>query len=138
MPELDGELRAEVNHYLRLGRVNHYSLYATYIAAVGASIAATVLASFGVSGPVMAVLTAVPGLLLMVNNTLKMGERSQWHYDKRRRLVSLLRELEVGVKTPADVVAAWNAIDADMDRTWPAFGALPKPSNAAPPPSAGA
>ena len=129
MSRTQDRLRIEVAHYLRLARGNYFTVWGLYVVSVGASIVATVLAASGVlkeQGHLLALVTAIPGVVILVNNTFKFNARSQWHYDKKRQLDSLLRLAEAGATTDPEVAAKWNLIDEEMDRTWPGWGELPK------------
>jgi hypothetical protein len=129
MNSTEQKLALEVEHYLNLARGNYFTVWAMYILSVGASVLATVFAATGSPEKVrLAVLAAVPAIVLLVNNTFKFNARSQWHYEKKRRLDSLLRLSEAGAAgtTPPEVAAEWNRIDEDMDKRWPGWGELPK------------
>lgn len=76
----------------------------------------------------LAVLTAIPGAVILITNTFKFNARSQWHYEKKRKLDSLLRLAEAGALATSDpkVAEQWNRIDEEMDKTWPGWGELPR------------
>jgi len=129
MNPTEQKLALEVAHYLRLARGNYFTVWAMYVVSVGASFLATVFAAMGSLDKVwLAVLAAIPGVVVLVNNTFKFAARSQWHYEKRRRLNSLLRLSEAGAQatTAPEVAEKWNRIDEEMDRSWPGWGELPK------------
>ena len=131
MSKTQDRLRLEVAHYLKLARGNYFTVWFLYAVSVGASILATVFAATGAldqSKTVLAVLTAIPGVVILVNNTFKFSARSQWHYEKKRKLDSLLRLAEAGAVATSDpeVAEKWNRIDEEMDKSWPGWGELPK------------
>ena len=128
MKTTEQQLADDVVHYLWLARGNYFALWTMYVVAVAASIIATLFAATKLlTGGWLAVLTAVPAVVLLVNNTFKFDARSQWHYEKKRRLASLLRLSQAGAKatSPAEVAEKWNRIDEEMDKLWPSWGALP-------------
>lgn len=129
MNTTEQKLAREVAHYLRLARSNYFTVWALYVVSVGASVLATVFAAMGYQNKItFAIVAATPGIVLLVNNTFKFSARSQWHYEKKRKLDSLLRLSEAGAKatSPAEVAEKWNRIDEEMDLTWPGWGELPK------------
>jgi hypothetical protein len=124
------QLEVAVAYYRRLARANYYTVWALYVLSVGASIVATASAATGwLDKAPLALLTAFPGVVLMVTNTLKLNARCQWHYDKKRHLQALLRLAQSGAKatTPPEVAEKWNRIDEEMDKTWPGWGDTEKP-----------
>jgi MFS family permease len=128
MNPTEQELAAEVAHSLRLARVNYFVLGAIYVIALAASVLATLLAATGFSGGwQLTVLTAVPGAVLLLNNAFRFNARAEWHYEKKRRLASLLRLSRAGAKatSPAEVAEKWNRIDEEMNKLRPAWGPLP-------------
>jgi hypothetical protein len=136
MHPMESQLSEEVSHYLLLARINYFTLFVLYVIAVAASVLATICAATGwLPRAGLAVTTAVPGIVLLVNNTFKFNARAQWHFEKRRRLASLLRLRQSGANatTPAEVAEKWNRIDEEMDKAWPGWGTLPtiphRPSN---------
>jgi hypothetical protein len=127
---VEKQLISEVAHYRRLARANYFTLYFLYVVAIAASILSTLLALAKTSGPYLAVVTATPAVILLANSTFKFRERAEWHYEKRRRLASLLRKRQAGAPgtAPPEMAESWNKIDEDMDKKWPGWGALPTTS----------
>jgi hypothetical protein len=106
-----------------------------YIFVLAASIFSTIFALTGtVSGGWLAVFTAVPGIVLLINSVFNLDERSQWHYEKTRQLSALLRLQQAGAKatSPAEVAEKWNRIDAEMEKQRPKLGTLPTTSYKSP------
>jgi hypothetical protein len=123
------KLAAEVEHYLGLARSNYFTVWFLYFLSVSASIAATFMAAAGgFDKTVLALTTAVPGLVILLSNTFKFSARSQWHYEKRRQLQALSRLAEAGATATSDpeVAEKWNRIDEEMEKSWPGWGELPK------------
>jgi hypothetical protein len=123
------KLALEVEHYRCLARGNYFTVWILYFLSVGASIAATFMAALGTFDKTpLAVVTAIPGVVLLLTNTFKFNARSQWHYEKRLRLQALSRLAEAGAKATTDpeVAEKWNRIDEDMEKSWPGWGELPK------------
>ena len=128
MDKIEEELAAEVKHYRRLARGNYFALFALYILAVAASVLSTLFAATGaLTGGYLAVLTAIPGTVLLINNAFKFNARSQWHYEKTRRLTALLRLRQGAAQatSPAEVAEKWNRIGEEMEKLWPGWGTLP-------------
>jgi hypothetical protein len=124
-------LSGDVSHYLNLARANYFTVWTLYFLSIGASVTATVFAATESPGKVpMSILTVIPGVVLLLLNTFKFSARSQWHYEKKRRLDSLFRlsVAEADGTTAPEVAAKWNQIDKEMDETYPGWGDPPKPS----------
>ena len=123
----EASLAMDVAHYRKLARGNYFTTYFLYIIAILASILSTILAAINYSGIYLAITTAIPALVLLISNTFKFPERAQWHYEKKRRLDSLLRRRQAGAAgtSPPEMADEWNKIDEEMDKTWPGWGVLP-------------
>ena len=132
LENLEKELTTCVRHYEKRARQNYAVLYVLYVVSIFASAAATILVATGRSGPMLAVITALPGVVILANNSLKLQARSMWHYEKTRRLTSLFRELRDG-RSSRDVVSKkLDDLEEEMDKTWPGWGEVPtKPSSSA-------
>ncbi len=129
---IEEQLTKEISHYRLLAQGNYFALFVFYVLAVAASVLSTLFAATGaLSGGYLAVLTAIPGAVLLINNTFKFSGRSQWHYEKTRRLIALLRLRQGGAQatSPAEVAEKWNRIDEEMDKLWPVWGTLPSTPN---------
>jgi hypothetical protein len=129
MSTIQQKLAKEVDHYLTLARGNYYTVWLLYLLSVGASIVATIMAAVGgFNKATLAVVTAIPGVVILVSNTFKFSARSQWHYEKRRQLQALARLAEASAKATSDpeVAEKWNRIDEEMEKSWPGWGELPK------------
>jgi hypothetical protein len=129
MNETERRLSGDVAHYLELARANYFTVWVLYAVSIGASIAATILAATKTdSTSLLAVLTAIPGIILLITSTFKFNARSQWHYEKKRRLDALLRLslAKAQATSEAEVAEKWNRIDEEMDKSWPGWGELSK------------
>jgi len=75
----------------------------------------------------LAIVTATPGAILLVNSTFKFRERAEWHYEKKIRLSVVLRNRQAGANgtPPPEMAASWNKIDEEMNKKWPGWGELP-------------
>lgn len=127
MNETERRLSGDVAHYLTLARANYFSVWGFYALSIGSSVAATFLAATKTTTTnALPVLTAIPGVILLITSTFKFNARSQWHYEKKRRLDSLLRLslAKAQATSEAEVAEKWNRIDEEMDRSWPGWGEL--------------
>ena len=129
MSPIQQKLSSAVLHFQRLAHGNYYTVWVLYLLSVGASIAATFLAATGgAEKTTLAVVAAIPGVVILLTNTFKFGARSQWHFEKKRQLESLLRLAEAGAKATSDpeVAEKWNRIEEELEKSWPGWGELPK------------
>ena len=137
---MEQDLKDGVEHYKLLARLNYGATWFIYFVSVASSVLATILAtvvaaggaeSFIKSNPwVLPVVTGIPAGLLLFNNAFRFSARSLWHYEKAKQLAALLRNHRAKAEgaDPADAETAskWNAIDENMDKTWPGWGDVPK------------
>jgi len=129
MSSTQEKLASNVEHYQRLARGNYFTVWFLYLLSVAASIAATFMAAVGgFDRETLAVITAIPGVVILLSNTFKFSARSQWHYEKKRQLEALLRLAEARAKATSDpeVAEKWNRIDEELEKSWPGWGELPR------------
>lgn len=132
MSLIQQKLALDVEHYLLLARYNYFTVWFLYLLSIGASIAATIMAGIGgFDKTALTVVTAIPGVVILLSNTFKFSARSQWHYEKRRQLQALSRLAESSAKATSDpeVAEKWNRIDEELEKSWPGWGELPKAAN---------
>jgi len=117
-------LRSSVEKYRKYARINYYIAYILHFVSFLAS-ASGVLLAFqpDTHRLALALLTALPGLIILLNSTFRFSERANWHFEKKNRLNALLRVSEVRGLDCATVEFAekWNAIDEAMEKKWPTF-----------------
>jgi hypothetical protein len=132
MADREQDLESAVKHYRRLAIVNYVVVFVTLLASVSASFFAAIIAAednIRISHMCLAVLAGLPAVILLINNAFKFETKSLWHFEKRRRLASLLRESKSGAIDSKGVAAQWNEIDKDMDAKWPHFAPFSVPSS---------
>jgi hypothetical protein len=123
-------LSRDVSRSHNFARASYITVWVLYMLSIAASVLATVFAATESPGKLkLALLTAIPGIVLLISGTFKFTARSQWHYEKQRRLEALLRLSLAGAKATSEpeVAEKWNRIDEDMEESWPGWGDAPKP-----------
>jgi hypothetical protein len=119
------EAEAAAARSLRRGRGYYFTSYALVLVSVGASIAAGVL-GLGERAELetVGVIALVPAFCATIVSQLRLGEKSNWNYRRRRRLKTLARETRLArLKGAAiDVLetaqANLTAIEAELDEAW--------------------
>jgi len=77
---IEKQLENYIGLYHRLALANYAAIFFLYGIAVGASVLSTLFAATGfVTRGYLAALTAIPGVVLLINNAFKFNARSQWH-----------------------------------------------------------
>ena len=120
-------LASDVKKYGLLGMFNYVTAYTVLFIALVGSAGGVITALKLPSHPILtAILAALPGLALVVNQSFVFDLRAAWHLEKKRRLAALLRLVQVGAVERRDAAVEWNKLDAAMDAKWPGFGRLPR------------
>ena len=123
MDSIKSELEREIRRLNNLATFNYRTAYFLSATAVLASIVAGLSVAVGwFRVSILAVLSTLPGAILVVLDRLKFEERSNWHYRKLYAMKGLLYQLQFEKKTEAEVSAEWRRITDDMTQLWPAFG----------------
>lgn len=126
LENLEEDIKSLARQCERKGKQNYVALYVLYLLSILASAVATILVAIGKSGPMLAAITALPGIAIVANNSLKLQERSAWQYEKALRVTSLFRQLRDG-RSPRDVVSTkLDNLEKDMGKTWPEWGEVPE------------
>jgi hypothetical protein len=121
MEDLATELERQVAASRNLARINYFFAYFLYIAAVLASVIATLSAAFELDKVFTAILAAAPGAALSVNSTLQFEARSSWHYKRMGTYERLVRDLKFGEREAADVSQEITHVEEEMAKGWPGF-----------------
>jgi hypothetical protein len=125
--QIQNDLLDTIHKYRKFGRLNYYAAFLLYAVSVLSSILATAMALSGdFSGLCQAAVTAIPGGALLIANTFRFSERSNWHYNKKNQLNALYRlaVTQAPGTSPPEIAEKWNKIDNLMESSWPGFGAL--------------
>ncbi len=138
---LEDELSSTISDCARWARRNDIVAHAVFAVSVFGSLAATVLAAGELGKTLLgdtgnrvatAVLAAIPGLMLLINNTLRFEERTKWFWRKARIAERYFRKVRDGAPDAAALSDAYSAECERLEAEWPAFGSSPgKPVRAA-------
>jgi hypothetical protein len=121
MEDLATELERQVVASRNRALIYYVLAYFLYIAAVLASIIATLSAAFELGKVFTAILAAVPGAALSVNSTLQLEGRSSWHYKRVGAYERLVRGLKFENRPAKDVSQEITHVEEEMAKTWPGF-----------------
>jgi hypothetical protein len=127
MTELQTELETKAKRLKWKGKRNYLFAYSLYAAAGMSSGIATIwtaaLAASKTSPNIWtALVTAIPALAVILNETLKPEQKGRWCYEKRAVLEALLRDSRYGARPDGAIVVEWNALEIKMEQQWPRFG----------------
>jgi hypothetical protein len=122
MTELTSRLLFEVTHHKSLWRANFAAAAILFLAAIASSALATIFAATNTHGTLLPWLTAIPGVILLINNYFKFGDRYVWHFNKSSKLNEIFRQVEYGNAPTKEAVDWWNLVDREMTQRVPEFG----------------
>jgi len=129
MSKILDDLEAAARRALQLSVWNYRTVYALTFLAVGASVAATLMAATGSkSQALLATLAAIPAAVALATNTFKFNSRSDWHDERHRKLISLHRHAIAGAAhtTDPEIAEKWGRIEDELSKSWPAWGDVHK------------
>src|ERR1051326_1825702 len=125
---LNNELKYRSKHCRLLGRANYYSAYLVIIVGIVANIFATFfVATDNIPKRYIALLTAAPGILLLLNRTLKFEDKARWYWKHMQYLDGLSRAIEYEGQQADAISQKLTETDKQMDAEWPGFGKIPSP-----------
>lgn len=121
------ELRQTIKESKRLAKWNFAYAHIVFALSVLGSFIATVLASNSYQYPaVTAICAALPGLMLLINNTLRFEERTKWFWRKARMAEGYFRKLRDRVDPKTDALSSQYSEESEkLEADWPAFGSSP-------------
>jgi hypothetical protein len=70
-------------------------------------------------GRLVAVIAAIPAFVLLLQKTFKWQQRGEWHWDYRRKVLAIKRELRDQGLTPQDASKRLNELEAGLAGTFP-------------------
>ncbi len=122
MNTLEKELSGEAKKTAKLAVKNYYFAFVCLLAALVTNGLAVVFVAtdFG-SQPLRATLTALPGLLILVNQVFKFDVRSRWWWLKHHKVEALQRGLRDQGKDAASISAALSQVQLESEGDYPTF-----------------
>ena len=118
--------RLEAGRYKRWGENNQQTAFVVFAAAILGIIATTILSTLDdIPKIVRALVTALPGVLMLTNSVFRFEAKSRWHWEKTRGYEELLRALIIEQAPPQDISRKLSKLDQRMDEKWIWFGHLP-------------
>lgn len=123
MESIRVQLEREKKRYRRHARNNYHAAYGTTLIAVGASfIAGLSIAADWLPKDWLIVIAAIPGGVLILNNSLKFEIRSHWHWRKYYALDAIVRGLDYEGLQEKDASGKLTAVNREMDEDWKLLG----------------
>ena len=94
---------------------------------MGASAGATIgVAGDNLNKTILAVLAAIPGLMMTMIGTFKFDARADWWWTKHHMMDALDRQLEYEGKNEQTVSENLTTFISRHESAWPSFGKAPK------------
>jgi len=123
MESIRNQLEEEKGRYRRHARNNYHAAYATTLIAVGASfIAGLSIAAEWLAKDGLIVIAAIPGGVMILNNSLKFEARSHWHWRKFYALDAIVRGLDHEGLQEKDASEMLTVVNREMDEDWKSLG----------------
>lgn len=131
---LESELSQIIRDCQRWARRNYILAHVVFVVSVLGSFIASILASGGLGGEwfeepgskvVTAILAALPGLMLLLNNTLRFEDRAKWFWRKIRLAERFYRQIRDLEKDVSDLSKRFSEESEKLEADWPAFGSSP-------------
>lgn len=124
---LDKELADGVAKYSWYARSNYGRALGLTALAVLASIASTILVASSVSSnhpELVAVLAAIPTVVLIATSTFRFKQKAGWHWRKARALQTLHRKLVYNNCSIADISDRLSKVEMKLDQRWVTLGKI--------------
>lgn len=114
--EIESEIKRR-KAYSRFDYIlNHILVFLTVIASAFAGFAQI----FGYeNSAVIASIASIPAFILLLQKTFKWEQRSDWHWDYRRRLISIHREIRDQGLSPLDASKKINKLEEQLAGSFP-------------------
>ena len=116
--ELKNSLAKEISEHKWAARVKSWIAQLLFWGAIAASAISTVNAAtkWFSSEAATSILSAIPGVVLLIMNTFKYDAKSKWHKLKQRRLEGLYRGLAYENKGTVETSAALTRVLDELER----------------------
>ena len=116
--ELKNYLDKEIHQHQNAARVKSFTAQILFWGAIAASAIGTVnpATKWFPSEASISVLSAIPGVVLLIMNTFKYDAKSKWHKLKQRKLEGLYRGLVFEKKGTEECSIALTTILEDLDK----------------------
>ena len=123
--ELIERLKNATRFSIRYAKFNHYATFFLTLLGALSSATATIIVALGKGVDLKtftAVSAAIPAAAMLLLSSLKLQDRSRWHWTKTKRLESLERGLSYEGRTVEDIGKAWSEMEEEFDRARVGFG----------------
>ncbi|GHC13648.1 hypothetical protein [Cerasicoccus arenae] len=129
--ELKDELEESINDCSRFAKRSYFWAQVLFLITILASFFASILAAGDLGKnllgeecqkAVTALLAALPGTALLINNSFRFEERTKWFWKKVRVCEKLLRELRDSNNTDLEAVSStYSEKMEELELEWPAM-----------------
>lgn len=114
--EIEREIKARYRYSKADFILNHLLLFLVVIASSYPAFAQI----FGDDQPKLtAAIAAIPAFVLLFQRTFKWEQRGEWHWDYRRRLMAILREVRDQGLTDEDASKKLNKLEEELAGSFP-------------------
>ncbi|WPK02941.1 hypothetical protein R6U79_12055 [Pseudomonas putida] len=128
------DLKRIIKDGQRWARRNYFLAHSIFIISVFGSFTASILASGELGKAFLgeqwnqvttAFLAALPGLMLLLNNTLRFEERAKWQWRKVRLAERYYRQVRDTGQGVSELSMRFSEESEKLESEWPAFGSSP-------------
>ena len=104
-------------------KLNFAIAHVLFMLAIVASFGTTLIATTTASRVAVALLAAIPGLVILIDRAFSFGRRADWFYQYDNEIAALIRQLRDQDGDPAKVSQQLTATAKEMERLFPAMQA---------------
>ena len=125
--ELIERLQKATRGSIIYAKFNHYAAFFLTLLGALSSATATIIVALGKGVDlqiVTAVSAAIPAATMLLLSSLKLQDRSRWHWTKTKRIESLERSLSYEGRTVEDISKAWSEMEEGLDETRVGLGSV--------------
>lgn len=131
---LESELKRTIEDCQWWAQRNYILAHLVFVVSVLGSFIAAVLASgdlgakwFGepANKAAVSILAALPGLMLLINNTLRFEDRTKWFWRKARLAERYYRQVRDSGQGISKLSLEFSKECEKLEAEWPAFGSTP-------------
>jgi alpha-beta hydrolase superfamily lysophospholipase len=125
MEELLKQIQEDIDGCRRLARKNYYAAYALFVLALGGTVAATFISASDSRPWIRALVTAVPGFVVLIHGTLKFQQKSRWYWNRVRKFEALVRKAKFEGVGLVELSREFSSSSQKLEEEWPTFEPLP-------------
>lgn len=120
------ELSNSIENTIKWAKINYVLAHIVFTISIVSSFGGSLIIALGKDKILTVILAALPGLMLLINNTFRFEERAKWFWRKTRVSEAYSRELRDKSDPDTHLLSQnYSRELAELELEWPAFGSSP-------------